>query len=243
MTPLHAQKEYLNRLFMNDQVQKAHKNDLLVKYGWEKDGKGYYVHPMALTKEEYQTIATQTKTYDESLWKSLEQLWFGNKNEQEMITYRREDGTIFDLKQMQLFKTLNGNIYLINNEDVGRWGNTKDECPLDPHSLLQALSNGKQEYWTEMFVKKYDTSSGTAIPVISVADEYMNDISKFRFTLRTLLFTYFITNKAEGVGQGPGLLAMRCVTPSWSISKASSQLEPSISCTSTLAPLRRTSLS
>ena len=61
--PISMQKDYLNKIFHSDMEYKSHKNELLVRYGWEEDGPeghGFYIHPMQLNKEEYEMIAEQT---------------------------------------------------------------------------------------------------------------------------------------------------------------------------------------
>lgn len=82
--PLSIQKEFLNEIYQSDIQYKTHKNELLIQYGWEKDGPdghGFYLHPMQLTKTEYEMIASQTKKHDPQLWEHLLSLWFGNNHD------------------------------------------------------------------------------------------------------------------------------------------------------------------
>ena len=138
--PLSIQKDFLNEIFQLDNQSKTHKNELLIQYGWEQDGPeghGYYLHPMMLTKSEFEMIATQTKQHDPELWHHLQNLWFGNNvDKSQNRTFTRPDGSTFDLTTMALFKTIKGRIYLVNTIEAAIYGSGRKACPQTPQSIL-----------------------------------------------------------------------------------------------------------
>ena len=130
-----------------------------------------------LTKSEYEMIEMQTKQHDPELWAHLKNLWFGNNTDKSQNqTFRKPDGTEFDLGTMALFKTIKGRIYLVNTVEAAIYGSGRKASPQTPVSILRLINSQTPQFWKEMFEVEFNEYYGNRYPIISVSEDFMRDV-------------------------------------------------------------------